>query len=191
MDEDSKELIKAAAEVVLKPITSVVDNTIGVLGGDRLSAYRAANKHKWEEHYRAERTKITKETDTPDLRMAAEILGNAQDECRDELLKVWAKLMAGIVDASKSTKCRREFVKIAECLEPIDVKVLPLIDSQAILEPDRVAYVAEQLKIEHDQVNLAFRNLERLELVTNKSAGNSKLYPFTSPLGRQFLAVLR
>jgi|GEM_PF-2305710 len=190
VDEDSKELMKAAAEIVLRPVTSVVGDVIGVMGGDRLSAYRNANKEKWSRYYAEERAKVTQETETPDLRMAAEILGSAQDECREELLKIWAKLMAAVIDASKSAKCRREFVDIANQLEPIDTRVLPLLAAQMALAPDRTTYVADRLKAEHDQVKLAFRNLERLGLITNFDAGNQQVYPFASPLGRQFLAVL-
>jgi hypothetical protein len=190
MDDDSRELIKAAAEVVLRPVSNVVSDTIGVLGGDRLSAFRKANRAKWEALYTDEKARITKETETPDLRMAAEILGQAQDENRDDLLKVWAKLMAAVVDASKASRCRREFVGIAKQLEPLDARILPLLAIPTTYEPSRVEYVSVQLKADRDQVSIACRNLERLGLVVLDAGNNQKVYPLATALGRQFLAML-
>jgi predicted transcriptional regulator len=190
MDDDSKELMKIAAQTVLRPITNVVGDTIGVLGGDRLHAFRKANRAKWDEHYGEERAKIQKETETPDLRMAAEILGQVQDENRDELLKIWAKLMAAIVDEKRAPLCRREFVEIAKQLEPLDSRVLPMLASGAHLAPSRVENISSRLRVDQDQVRLAFRNLLRLQLVDQHPQGNDQGHPFVTPLGRQFLAAL-
>jgi len=189
MDEDSKALVKAAAEVVLQPVASVVSNTIGVLGGDRLDAYRKANRDKWAKYYADERAKISQETDTPDLRMAAQILEEVQDESRDELLKIWAKLMAALVDSSRAPKCRREFVEIAKQLEPLDAQVLPIFARSEGLEPTRIDFAAAQLHSTQDQVRLAARNLFRLELTQDN--GNLNYSPHLLPLGRQFLEIVR
>jgi hypothetical protein len=190
MDDDSKALIKAAAEVILQPVTKVMGDTIGVLGGDRLDAYRKANRAKWDAFYSEEKSKIQSETDTPDLRMAAEILGQAQDENRDELLRVWAKLMAALIDAKRAHVCRREFVEVVRQLEPLDATVLPLLANPASMSPTRLAFIASQLNTSHDQVEVSFRNLLRLELAWQSTPPSRSVQPVVTALGRQLLAVV-
>ncbi len=190
MDEDSKALVKAAAEVVLQPVAGLVSNTIGALGGDRLDAYRKANRDRWRAYYDEEQAKITQKTPTPDLRMAAEVLGEVQDEGRDELLRIWAKLMASIVDSNKASKCRREFVDIIEQLEPLDAQVLATLNTNNFLSPSRVEFLATSLKVTLDQARLAIRNLKRLDLVFEMNGGNPQSNPSVVPLGRQLLEVV-
>ena len=189
MDDDAKELMKIAAATVLQPVTKVVGDAIGVLGGDRLGAFRKANRAKWETYYTEERAKIDRETETPDLRMAAEILGQAQDESRDELLKIWAKLMAALLDERKAALCRREFVEIASKLEPLDAIALEVLANNGNLAPSRRDHVMQKAGATSDEVLLAFRNLEKLGL-TSGMVGLGPGKPFLMPLGRQLLTVI-
>ncbi len=46
MDEDSKALVEAAASAALRPLTDLIDNVIGVLGGDALAGFRERRREK-------------------------------------------------------------------------------------------------------------------------------------------------
>jgi len=57
-------------------------------------------------------------------RLALEILDAAQDETRDELRELWARLIANAMDANTRSNVRIEFVSILKQLNPLDALVL-------------------------------------------------------------------
>jgi hypothetical protein len=122
--------------------------------------------------------------------MAADILGEAQDESRDELLRIWAKLMAALIDSSKAHGCRREFVEIVRQLEPLDAVVLKFLADPSRMDPNRLTVIANRLEAPEDHVNLSFRNLLRLELAWQNSPPHRELQPVITTLGRQLLAAI-
>lgn len=133
-----------------------------------------------------------KEKVIPPLTVTVPILESARDETREELVELWASLLAAACDAKRCTRYRREFVEIAKRLEPIDAAALRILDTHAGLEPTRRQFIAIRLQVAEDEVELAFRALERLELVRPFRDGlNMKDNPQLSALGRQFLLAVQ
>lgn len=136
MNDDAKALIEAVAGAALRPMTKLVDDVIGVLGGDALEAVRVRQK--------ARRAARNAETITsaanllrargvdqpaqPNEAAVEDLLEAAQDEPREELRKIWAQLLAAMFDPARATLFRREFIDVAKRLEPIDARVLPLLN---------------------------------------------------------------
>jgi hypothetical protein len=62
-------------------------------------------------------------------RIALEILEAAQDETRDELRELWARLLANAMDTSTQKNVRIEFVAVLRQLNPFDALVLQRLSS--------------------------------------------------------------
>jgi hypothetical protein len=57
-------------------------------------------------------------------RLALEILDAAQDETRDEMKELWARLVANAMDESTRNSVRIEFVAVLKQLNPLDALIL-------------------------------------------------------------------
>ena len=201
MDDDAKELLKIGAEIALHPAVKVLDDLIGVLGGDSLSEYREKQKRR-----RAARNEETigrtgQILNDHNVKKIAEcndeaiidVLETAQDEGRQELRELWARLLAASLDPARATRYRREFIEIAKKLEPLDIVVLPLLAESSQLTPNRRAWVAGRTGRSDDEIVVSFRSLVALGLIDSPYGpnGNHQLQPMLSSLGREFLFCVR
>jgi len=82
---------------------------------------------------------------------------------------------------------------IAGDLDPIDALVLPKIEMAAQMNPSKKDFIADQISRQPTEVELAIRNLKRLELTWAPEGGsfNAKVYPILTTLGKQFLAAVQ
>jgi len=201
MDEDAKEILRIGAEVALHPAVKVLDDLIGVLGGDSLSEYR--EKQKRRRAARNEETidrtaqilderKVKKIAEFND-EATVEVLEAAQDEGRQELRELWARLLAASLDPARVTRYRREFIEIAKRLEPVDAEILPFLAEPGQLAPNRRAWVAGRTSRSDDEIVVSFRSLAVLGLIESPYGpnGNHQLQPILSSLGREFLFCVR
>lgn len=200
MNEDERELLKIGAEVALRPGTELIENIIGALGGDALRDYRQRQYQRRQARHaelsmdaaRLLQDRHIKEPVEPNAAAVDELAEAAQDEPREELRKLWVKLLAAMFDPARAPSFRREFIEIAKQLEPLDAAVLPMIVTTGQLPPSRREYAASQTGSDIDAIDLAFRNLVRLELAWQPPGGISSPMnqPITTPLGRKFLAAV-
>jgi hypothetical protein len=192
MDDDAKDVVKAGMEVILRPVTEIAENVLGLAGGDWLSEKRARNRERLQNQTK----EILKERgidkpEEPSPSIIVPLLTQAQDEGRDELLSLWAKLLAAAMDPARSKNYRREFVEIVSEMEPLDALVLPILTAPGEFRPSRKECVASRLSISADQVELSFRNLIRLEVAFEMRGGAPQIYPIVTTLGRALLMLLQ
>lgn len=190
MDEFSKEFIKTSTEVVLRPITEVAENVLGLAGGDWLSERRARNRARL--HIETEKilTERNVKGEEPPPCVVVPLLSAAQDEHRDALVTMWAKLLAAAIDPTRATAYRREYVEIVKQLEPVDVQILPMLGSGAAMAPTRALLIAANLEINTDEIEVSFRNLQRLDLIRTPKDGNPQVYPILTSVSRRLLALV-
>ncbi len=199
MDEDTKDLVKIGVEVVLSPFTKPLADLIGILGGDRLSDYRAQRRQARATHtmdilQQTDRLLVARNVQESTPRnddAIEELLSIAQDEGRAELQDIWARLLAAALDPARAQRFRREFISVAKQLEPLDATTLAMLETPASMEPTRLKWIAERQKVSEDEVHNAFRNLQQLGLAENGEGRNQKIFPKLTALGRQFLMALR
>jgi hypothetical protein len=188
---DEKEIAKIGMEVVLRPVTDVAENVIGVLGGDWLSEKRRLNREKLKAKTdEALKRADVKEPVEPSPSVALPLLSEAQNESRDELLDIWAELLAAAMNPKRSNMYRREFVNIVQQLEPLDVQVLPLLVDGTLYDPSRQFHISHRLGVTEEQVLLSFRNLRRLDLTEDRPGAALGAKPTATVLGKQLLAVV-
>jgi hypothetical protein len=188
---DENDVVKAGMEVALRPLTDIAENALGLLGGDWLSAKRQRSR----ERLKQETEKILKDRGArmdadPSPSIAVPLISAAQDEDREVLTGMWAKLTATALDPATTKFYRREFVDVAKQLEPVDVLVLPYLLDNAEMRPSRREVIASRLGETNDRVQLAFQNLDRLGLILEGKNPAFPSHPYVSTHGREFLRAV-
>ena len=188
---DDNDLVKVGMEVALKPLTDIAENALGLLGGDWLSAKRERRRAKLREQTEGVLKERGAQMDRdPSPSIVVPLLSAAQDEDRESLAEMWARLTATALNPATRHTYRREFVEVARQLEPIDVLVLPFLAEQSDLMPSRRDFIAARIQETPDRVQLAFQNLDRLGLVMEGKHPMFPAHPYLSTLGREFLRAV-
>lgn len=105
---------------------AVPEDMVGVLGGDYLHHIRIRNAEKLMERT----SKILKdrsiEKDTIPLspNIALLLLNAAQDESREELQELWARMLANAMDLNRSSVVRQSVIAAVKAFDPLDAKVI-------------------------------------------------------------------
>jgi hypothetical protein len=164
---EENDLVKAGMEVVLRPITDIAENLLGLVGGDWLSEARRRRreelKRKTEEILR-KRDAIA--DDEPSPTVVIPLLSAAQDEGREELIDLWAALLAAAIDPARKSRYRRQFVDIVKQLEPVDAVVLRALvkEGGGVFYEQRKDF-ADSLGITEDQMDVSFGALRNVDLI--------------------------
>jgi hypothetical protein len=108
-----------------RAIGSVPEDLVGYLGGDWLRARRAENiaRMLYEAKARLEARDVN-ETKPATLSVALPILQGAADEDRDELVDLWARLLANAMDPAALGTIRASFIDAVKKMDPPDAILL-------------------------------------------------------------------
>ncbi|HEY2837303.1 MAG TPA: hypothetical protein VGI89_12090 [Rhizomicrobium sp.] len=179
-------------EMALLPITAIPEQALGPAGGAWVSEQRARNRTRLSlrtaEALKERGVALDFET-SPSVAMP--LIGVAQDEGREELVGLWARLLATALDPARRHHYRRDFVAIAAALEPMDLLCLEKLDSGMTKAwRYRRESVAKALGQSQDRANLALGNLAKLGLIDPAKLDSTDFQPFVTPLGREFLMAL-
>ena len=184
--------VSAPMDMALRPITDIAENALGEIGGRWISETRARNRARLRARTEAILNSRNAQMSTdPSPSITVPLLSAAQDEGREELIDLWARLLATALNPASHENYRREFVSIARELEPIDAACLPRLEAGATKAwRFRRESMAKALNKSQDGVDLALRNLAKLGLIDLEKMESSDFQSFVTPLGRQFLAAI-
>jgi len=188
---DDSELVKAGMEVMLRPVTEITENALGLAGGDWLSEKRARNraklKAKTEEILKARGAEL--DTD-PSPSVVMPLLSAAQDEGREELLALWAALLAAASDPARRSSYRREFVEIIRQLEPTDAAIFGRVGAGRRASSDSIEKFAAECGLSLDQLIISGDKLSELGLINPDHWGDNRYNITPTPLAREVFRVV-
>jgi hypothetical protein len=119
-------------------------------------------------------------------RLAIEILDAAQDETRDELRELWARLIANAIDEATRKTVRIEFVAVLKQLNPIDALILQRLSTiQNFIYPNQFAQAQH---LDDNDVFTSFLYLHDLKCL-QQSTTNAAQY-MLSPRGIALLKAI-
>jgi hypothetical protein len=202
-DEQAKlgqEAIKALRGVgsfFEKALGSTPEDLVAYLGGDWLRVRRWENLVK---HFERARQRLAEwhvtETRPASLSVALPILRGAADEDRDELVDLWARLLANAMDP-KLNSVRQWFIDAVRKMDPVDAIVLRFIHGSNIAvvhvgrAPDfvnqttGVENIAVEMGRRNDEIEASLRHLKDLLFLDDK-VGNPGWY-LVNATAREFL----
>jgi hypothetical protein len=171
------EIVHDAGGYLGRVFADVPADLVGALGGawlhERHIRLRSRLRRRTEE--------ILRERDVQEVielspNMAAALIAGAQEESRDELMELWARLLANAVDP-KLNSVRRSFIEAVQAMDPSDAKTLNyLYRAKAGRIPLRgegdpanksIEYLSGQLGIRQDDGEVSVRHLEVLGFLTS------------------------
>ena len=111
-----------------KVFGTVPSDVVGVVGGDWLHHIRIRNVAKL-----AQRTEeilrnrgILEQTEPMSPSVALPLLHAAQDETREQLREMWARMLANGMDSSRSASVRQSIIATVKGLDPLDAVILQM-----------------------------------------------------------------
>jgi len=167
---------------------TVPEDLVGYFGGDLLKVRRAENFARIAREARERLKARGIEPEPPSISILLPIVVASADESRDELVDIWARLLAAAADPGRAKAFRLAFIEAAKKLDPLDAAVLQAISAApgGSVTPGMRNSVAEQLEASRDELDISIDNLMKLELVDPATGDPAHL----TPLGRQFLRAL-
>jgi len=197
MDEISEKALETSVSLVVQPFAGVVQDAIGLAGGDWLSEMRTRNRKKLEEKTkRICEERGVEQLDEPNPTTIAPIITAAQDESREELQDIWAKLLAAALDPGRNRRFRREFTESVKRFEPSDALVLIELDRENVhgTHANHVKAISLRTGLSHNQIAVSFRNLINCGCFMRSPGVEGQQFPihgvFVSPLGHELLEVV-
>jgi len=178
---------RAAASFFNRVLGNPITDAVGITIADPLRFVRTLSLD-W---YRRRVDEILSQRDARKLkgappRISLEILEAAQDETRDELRELWARLLANAMDETTQRNVRIEFVAILKQLNPLDAIVLQRMSSVgSFINPPQFAIA------QHLDTNDAATSI--LYLLDLKCVEQSPSVPYAfkvSPRGNALLKAL-
>ena len=130
-DEQAKlgqEIVKAfrgLGSFLERALGTTPEDLVGYLGGDWLHIRRAESIIKMLYKARERLAAIgIKETKPAPLSVALPILQGAADEDREELVDLWARLLASAMDPATRNNVRHAFIAAVKEMDPPDAKIM-------------------------------------------------------------------
>lgn len=172
---------------------SVPEDLVGYFGGDRLKIARVQNIVRIMQQAKALNDARGTEPEQVSISVGLPLLIAAADESRDELVDLWARLLAAAADPSRSKRFRSSFIEIVKKMDPIDAAVLRVMDRykdglrNIQTHQDWENRIMKELMISRDEMVASVFNLKKLDLVQPPAMfGLGEL----SALGREFLRAV-
>ncbi len=117
------ELVQAAAPAI--------GEMYGFLIGDTIQHARAKRLERMAEkaNKRLADRGVSEKAETPE-RLGIPLLEAAQTESREEMIDLWARLLANAMDPNRIGDVRSEYIEIIKKFEPLDVRIMDYIASK-------------------------------------------------------------
>lgn len=174
-----------------KVFGTVPSDVVGVVGGDWLHHIRIRNAAKL-----AQRTEeilrdrgILEQTEPMSPSVALPLLHAAQDETREELREMWARMLANGMDPNRSASLRRSVIDTVKGFDPLDAVILQMTFDRSLNK--EVAYFKnsqDELGVSSDEFELSFSNLEKLGCIFNRTHTSEGIMVVSlSSLGREVI----
>jgi hypothetical protein len=171
---------------------TVPEDLVGYFGGDLLKVRRAENfaRVAQEAYERLEARGV--EPEPPSISILIPIVVASADESRDELVDLWARLLAAAADPNRAKSFRLAFIEAAKNMDPLDAAVLRgIFDAGGSITPGMRNDLAKQLHTSRDEIDVSIANLVKLELAYSSSPDPAAAVAVPiSPFGREFLRAV-
>jgi hypothetical protein len=183
--QEALKTLQGSASFLREMFGTVPEDVVALLGGNWLKVRRAEQLvrmlDKAKERLRARRVEAP---EPASLSIVLPIFVAAADESREELVDIWARLLAAAADPARAKSFRLAFIETVKKMDPLDAAVLQTVqaDAAGFITGETRNRVAAQLNASRDEVDVSIDNLQTLRLISPNSN--------VSPFGREFLRTV-
>jgi hypothetical protein len=176
------ELVHDTGGYLSRVFGNVPEDIVGVCGGDWLHERRIRNR----ERLRRRTEQVLQERDVQEVielspNVAVSLIAGAQEEGREELMELWARLLANAMDPNLNS-VRRSFIDGVKKMDPLDAVVLRYIHQSKINSvrstgaPEPLSNlsagtedVSSAIGCRNDEVEVSIRHLEDLSFIEERT----------------------
>jgi len=188
LGQKALEVLQGLGGFLKETLGTVPEDLVGILGGNLLKVRRAENLARIVQEAR-ERLKARgiHKPEPPSISILLPIVVASAEESRDELVDIWARLLAAATDPARSKSFRLAFIETAKKMDPLDAAVLRYTNERGggITGQIRNGAAAE-LGASRDEVDVSIVNLAKLGLIQEASPISAAVTAF----GREFLGAV-
>lgn len=167
--------IGAVVSTAQELATPVLADLVGIAGGDWLHQIRIRNTARLEARTREILKQRGYESQFAEISPAylEPAVKAASNESSDDLLDLWARLIAAAADPKRARTSRKSFIVLLQQFDPIDALVFrALWDLGGISHPDgRAQAIAQRHSLDSGVVAVSFENLFRLKCIRPHHGG--------------------
>jgi Abortive infection alpha len=186
--QEALRIVQGSASFLREMFGTVPEDVVALLGGNWLKVRRAAQLvrmlDKARERLRARRVEAP---EPASLSIVLPIFVAAADESREELVDIWARLLAAAADPARSKSFRLAFIETAKNMDPLDAAVLRYANEHGGGITGQIRNeAAAELHASRDEVDVSIVNLAKLGLMEEGSTISAAVLAF----GREFLRTV-
>lgn len=169
------EIVRDTGGYLGRVFAEVPTDLVGVLGGAWLHEQHLRLRDRFRRHTeQILRERNVKEFIQLSPNIAADLISGAQEEARDELMELWARLLANAMDPQMNS-VRGSFIDAVKKMDPIDALLLRFISEKHFVKihvgrggagaerETNIVVVAEALARNQDEIEISLRHLQKLE----------------------------
>jgi hypothetical protein len=182
LGQEALKTLRGLGSFLEQALGSTPEDLIGYLGGDWLRVRRAENIATM--FHRAKARLVERGVEDPhpaSLSVAIPILQGAADEDREELVDLWARLLANAMDPNLGT-IRYSFIDAVKALDPPDAMLLQFLHQEGIGRIDDsdgvggLQQIASHLNSRRDEVEVSARHLLEIGFVSPPPSGDANVW---------------
>jgi hypothetical protein len=214
--EEEKEIIKTIQEVsklgtkaletgeklgdfLSRVFGTLPEDIAGIAGKDYIKHVRIRNISKLQQRTDAilEERGFNKDYAPLSMNIALPLLEAAQNESREELQELWAKMLANAMDPNRSSVVRQSIIEVVQNFEPLDAKLLETASESLDKSGNvHVLDLPEELGVNLNEFELSINKLVNLKCViysdNNRKIGVGKTADIVfTHLGYEILRACR
>ena len=182
-----------------RALGSTPEDLVGYFGGDHLRVRRAENMARmmYEAQDRLAAWGV-EETKPATLSIALPILQGAADEDREELVDLWARLLANAMDPNMNS-VRHSFIDAVKKMDPVDAVILKFLAKQNLIfiryrpgaqenNTTHIGAASDNLHCRIDEVHVSLEHLKGMGFFDGvpSSLGGGQDYSITV-INREFM----
>jgi hypothetical protein len=189
-DPLSANAIGAVASTAQELATPVLADLVGLAGGDWLHQVRIRNVSRLEARTREILRQRGYEQQFAEISPAylEPAVNAAANESSDELLDLWARLIAAAADPKRAKTARKSFVALLQQFDPVDALVFKALWDlgSTTCSDGRNQSIAQRHNLDTGVVAVSFENLFRLKCIRPHFGGpDMDNDPQLTPIGRE------
>lgn len=193
LGSQSLETARSVGGYLARIFGTVPENLVGLLGADWIEYKRFENLAKLTKRARDFLRELeVEEIEEVSLSIGLPLMHAAADESREELLSLWARLLASAMDPARSRFVRRSFIQIVQRMDPVDARVFAMLDGATSYGPNARDFLTSRIDAGKDAIEVSLNHLGELKLTGPYDPTNWGLVQRVdlTALGRELKRVL-
>ncbi len=182
---------QAGGAYLARMLGTVLEDAVGLLGGDLLRQYRIRNWHRISQKtFDKLDQRGVEQVEPLSAKVIVPLLEAASNESDETLQDMWASLLANAMDPNKDTSLQRIFIDTLGQMEPVDVLIFKTMAEKSPHEALNNKDLAERLANRESLATVSTDRLRDLGVLREMGSSGLPIYDIAA-LGMELYLACR